>query len=383
MKFGAFLSLLTLSISVQAQDCGTYFNSAELANYVSLLDRVEHASPSWLDFRISDQPIVISNAKRYATCGAVYFAGKIVSRLTLSSTILQPQHVDLQEIIDKLPAGLTPEQKTAIIDKITKDISAPLEWSFIEVNIPNGPPTPVEFKPVLDSLKRFSAIAVNTDENEINLNRVFSTMAHEGFHAFYQGSERPIADRSMYAWPSWSSAIADTGSTVTECYRSTPVVSAFQKSEEANLARAIALLQQGDVSGAKESIAAFFSDRAKREDLVRSGAPMSRDHSSKVSCAFAEAGLELVEGSAQFVGIDSLIKAGLLNERDFVSYLLAESTSDEAWYRTGSLQIYLAKTALEPKLFNEFLVDLSRLDQPDRSLDSLLKAYLKSVGMVI
>lgn len=361
-----YIGLLLLAPTLTHAACDSFWSSNELNSFIALLNKVDQG-PTWRSFKITNHPIVVTNAETHPTCAVIYLDGRVVSKMSLSIGLLQPEPINLENVIQSLPKELTKEQRQAFIEQIMARFSRPFDWGFIDPNIPNViPPPPSEFKDVLNKLGHFSAVAVSLHSAGTDTERLMSTIAHEGFHHFYQGSEKPEWERSRYPWPTWSQRVADVGSTVEQCYKAGQKVIELHIAENHALLDAVLNAQSGKRSQAVSLIRKFLELRRLRSEIVKNNSVKSRNSGeSSVTCAFAEASLELVEGSAQFVGVDTLIKSGLLSINDFVKVIDTSNQSSESWYRSGALQLLFAKTLL---IDVDFQAMLSRIEKsPDDS----------------
>ncbi len=290
--------------------------------------------------------------------------------MTLSSELLQPVPIDLEQLSQSIPKDIDEKQRQDLIQQIKLRFSQPFEWGFIDPNLPNiSPAPPIEFKDALFKLGYFSAIAVSLHSLKENIERLVSTIAHEGFHHFYQGSERQIDNRSHYQWPTWSHRLADTSSTVEQCYNSNQDVADLHETELRTLLDATISAQLGKRPQAIEMMIRFLELRMLRRKQVEDNPVKSRNSGeAATNCDFAEESLELVEGSAQFVGLDALIKSGLLSPETFANRIEAANQSSESWYRSGALQLLFAKTILNEADFENMLSRIERSSDSRRGL---------------
>jgi hypothetical protein len=350
------LFLLVAYASANAS-CEDFWSSEDLKSYIALLEKVRAARPAWRNFKITDHAIIIANAKTEPQCASVYFNGTTVSNMTLSSGILQLASVDIEAMTKQLPKELNDDQRKAVIEQIKAHFSQPADWHQIGPNVPNANVPDTDFKPILDRLGQYSAIAVSLHQFASKATYLLNVVAHEGFHSFYQGSERSLQDRAKYKWPDWAINLADVSSTVAECYSPNNEVATAHKIEKATLLSAVKAANSGDRAAALDLTRKFFEIRRQRYNLVEEHAVKTRDLRSTMTggCRSAEAGLELTEGSANFVGLESIIRAGLVHEADAVSFVEDQNTSTESWYGTGTLQIILAKALLNEPDFSKLL----------------------------
>jgi hypothetical protein len=200
---------------------------------------------------------------------------------------------------------------------------------------------------------------------------------HESFHLHVQFPEW-LDQPGVYAWPLWDRQ-PDRAQLRARCYGSREVTDALGR-EHAALLAAFDALDSLDVAGGRRAILAhaeqFVERRAERYrllDTVRvemDGRP--------ASCAAAEDVMELQEGTAQWVGHATTVRAGLVTRSGKRgSYARPQP---EAFYQLAPLQLWVLDAVLSDDEMRVLTAALARSSGPSAPRGTVYASFQEIIS---
>ncbi len=197
----------------------------------------------------------------------------------------------------------------------------------------------------------------------------FSIMVHEAFHFFHQ-------NRGLSTNP-WPRLRLGKNTARDSCYKKSPGVQQVLEQEVAALYEAVSIsLGNGDfLTPLKE----FIRLRKERYRIV---GPLPANQASEgiSNCLQFEANRETIEGSAQYIGMSTVLQLGLISKEDFLSNFksnLKASQPTVLYYFTGLAQLMLLER-IKGSAFLPFLQEVSRQNNAAAYVELLAAELEKS-----
>jgi hypothetical protein len=186
---------------------------------------------------------------------------------------------------------------------------------------------------------------------------------HESFHL--QSQFPTWLDQSRaYAWPAWDRQ-PDRRELRERCYAGSPELAAALEAEIAALVAAFDAVSMDDssrnVTLGLHHAQRFVALRASRR-ILQDTVTVSQG-SRRISCGLAEDLMELEEGTTQWLGHATTVRAGLTTTANLRgSYA---GVQPEAFYRTGPLQLWALGGLLGDDALRRIIASIARSSEPN------------------
>lgn len=197
----------------------------------------------------------------------------------------------------------------------------------------------------------------------------FMTLAHEAFHYFGQSLQT-----QQGLWPTFPKepgfSLAARAQIVKQCYNFNPDMLEVTQKEFGSLRQAFRLAMQGaPEADVKEKAQEFFSFRTQRR-LMTSEVRIL-DEGTDRNCEQAESTMELSEGTAEYVGLQSVMNAGLMTYSEVDKWMglaLDQPTGpSEPYYRVGALALMILNK-IDPTGLQESIKQMSKASEPRQTI---------------
>lgn len=318
MKF-AKISVLVLvnlfSLHLFAEDavCEKFLTSKKAALIVKGISEIDsNKSDLWPTFDLSATPIFLIDEKNYKNC-VLKIEGSKVESTELKTQVPIDNH-------------LYTFCGTSIKQSCPNDDSSNVAVVYRLDN-------------VIDGLEAFGFEPFKID---------FATIAHESFHLIGQ-SQAAL----KFGW--WSkftngslSSSESRNEIVQKCYnQNAEVLKMIQKETELlqNLTKA-ALDKTLDLENLRTKASEYISARQSRQDFL-SG--LSILIAGKNSCGEAESYMEFLEGTAEFIGLQTAIDGKVMSNSDLLGWIKNaldySKPAGEYFYRTGAMMLLIMKNS--------------------------------------
>lgn len=308
------LALATLSISAAnaSPACDAFANSDAVAKFeakYALLATMPYSL--WDDYRPETHTVILTSLKTNADCAVVLKAGTRTDVLTLDLPLTMGNGLyDFQFIGGNEHPGIQNFLRTTGVPRV---LLLNLDGTKLAIPEPN---------------------AIRMGYNHFDLDLT----VHEGFHLnlmFAKMFKHPGAG----AWPEWDHQ-PSRDKLGGLCYSSPKAKPLFDIEMKA-LVRAVKLAlvdRRPDlaINAGRE----FIQRRAERYAALADVRVPSHSVAEGISCAQAEAIMELEEGMADFLGVGTIHKLGLINDSQALEHVAVDS-GDSSFYRFGSGQMLL------------------------------------------
>ncbi len=359
----ALLLAATMAATAEAQStCRTAFADSVSVRELRAFDRVAAVPPVWDGYRLARHPLLLLADSTHhggpvtPVCAAIWKAG---ARLRIVELAARPAF------------------STALYGMIDLDPVGPHARNATELAAAFHQPTPVVASALrAQGVRRAIVLNVPLDFGPLGaLGRMLTTMkadpallhadlaVHESFHLHTQFPAW-LDQHRTYAWPAWD-VQPDRRQLRERCYAGTTELSAALESEIGTLLAAFDALYADSASPdpvlALAHARRFVDARAARRRLqdtmsVARGA-------TRISCALAEDLMELEEGTTQWIGHATTVRAGLTTlARQRGSYA---GKQPDAYYRTGPLQLWILEGLLGRDAMRRVTASIARSAGPD------------------
>ena len=300
--------------SAQTSSCDAYLASSEVQDTQDLLRKLSALPrPIWGQYRLENHTIILTDSRAYPGCAVVI--DKMVA-----------VKVDLESPVSFLN-GMYEFYFSPVLVNFPKALKAELErrgtvqalvYNTDRVFLDKLLGHPTEFE---KHLKGYDTLHHHV-------------MIHEGLHIFAQFPK--WFGKPNYEWPSWDKQ-PDRGAVTQLCYQAPNVKRIYEKEHKVLLStfKLLFIFERPDL--AKQAAREFLQVRQSRYLLLTNTTVPSRHDPKGISCAHAEAIMELEEGVADFVGNGTRMLIGELSPRQ-----IAEASSmlqESSFYDFGFLQM--------------------------------------------
>ncbi len=375
------LVLLAAPAAATAQStCRDAFADSVTTREIAALGRVAATGPVWDEYRLARHPLLLladsSHHGGAATpvCAAVWRAGKQLQIIELAER--PPFSTPLYGMINLDAAGSAPVGSAAELAAAWK----PAPPSVAAVLRARGVTRAVVLNMPLDfrRLGTLGAMLVRMHADPASMHADLA--AHESFHLQVQ-IPAWLDQHQSYEWPSWD-VQPDRSELRQRCYAGSPAIAAALESE---LAALLAAFNDVAVDSAHRDAVAgltharqFVEARAARRRLqdtmtvARAG--------GRISCALAEDLMELEEGTAQWIGHATSVRAGLTTMTTLHgSYA---GTQPEAFYKTGPLQLWVLDGLLGHERMRRLTRSIARSEGPDGRRGGLFAQFAEQTRVL-
>ena len=188
---------------------------------------------------------------------------------------------------------------------------------------------------------------------------------HESFHLHSQFPTW-LDQRRTYAWPGWDRQ-PDRPQLRERCYAGTPAIAAaFDAEMQALLAAydAVVVAEKRDKRAGRRHARRFVELRAERRRLQDTVTVAQGNRT--ISCELAENLMELEEGTTQWLGHATTVRAGLTTTARLRGPY--SGTQPERFYQTGPLQLWILEGLRGPKAMRRITASIARSKGPEGSL---------------
>lgn len=325
---------------VKAQSCDSFLESPALTPIVQGLQELsKNQKPVWSKFSVPSVPIFFINQRDFPNCIALWNEQKITT-FSAPANIQSIQN-GLYEFCGADPFKACPK---------SNETASSLDLGML-----------YRLDNVLEGLTAVGFMPAQTN---------LLTLSHEGFHIFGQ-----YLGAKSQQWP----VLQDAGfslearkEVIGKCYSKNLEVSEMTKAELQSLRSALHLVSVNEEkTEIKEQLFKFFETRKKRHEIVKEERILDITGKSQ-SCEEAESKMELMEGSAEFVGLQTAIDAKVMSYEDIDRWLgLAieqPNGPSEPYYRFGAMALMIVRK-LSPDQLEQMI---SRINKQTNSQNTII-----------
>lgn len=300
------------AVELPATACDLLESSASVRDIIGLVrDSATVRVPLWTDYSPSQQVYALTGKNDLGICVLVYDKPNLTGRIELATPITFEN--ELYDFYNEGQASALPEKLQSYFQaagiKVATIIDAGVDfWASSE------------YKPYQTFLLGVSGF-------------VPETLIHEAFHH--------VGQRAGTNWPEWASAV-HRDQIDPECYRATDEIKAlYQREAQALIAAFQLTTQYHKMDLAKQAAQVFIDTRKVRYQRLQDLPPPASGN--KLDCPQTEAALEMVEGTAQYIGLGYQLLTGRLDHLRLQARLTAEIDYDSNYYNFGALQLLILR----------------------------------------
>ncbi|HEU0302860.1 MAG TPA: hypothetical protein VFR37_25585 [Longimicrobium sp.] len=356
------LLLAALSFRAAAAEaqpgCREAFGDSLAVRTIRAFDRAAAVPPVWDDFTPARHPILLladsTHRGRPETpvCAAIWRAGAPLEVVELAARprLLTPLFgmVNLESVgpASADPSGGIP----AVPDPVAAELRARGVTRAVVLDVP------------LD-LGRLGRLGQMLREGRVDPAQMQADFAvHEGFHLHVQFPHW-LDQRRTYAWPAWDQQ-PDRRELRERCYAGSPELAAALAREIAALVAAFDAVAADStrrdvtlgVRHARHAVQ-LRAERRRLQDTLTVALGGRR-----ISCELAEDLLELEEGTTQWIGHATMVRAGFATMEGLRGRYAG--TQPEVFYQTGPLQLWVLEGILGGAAMRHVTVTLARSAGP-------------------
>ncbi|MEW5917192.1 MAG: hypothetical protein AB1762_12340 [Gemmatimonadota bacterium] len=349
----SLLLLLAVS-SLQAQPCPPT-RPQEVRDLLAALDASAAVGAVWSDYTVANHPVVLLSQSSDLTaraCATIWRHRKPPQEVVLSSGMRLS--TPLYAMWNGDSVGRNPNKFNAGI--VTTFRAVPPE---LETALRRDGDTRVVIVPSPLRLEDLGNFGRALQSMNVRVVPMLTQLAiHESYHLHVQ-MPTWLDQTRRYEWPTWDMQ-PDRKALVERCYAPAGgAVNDALKKEIAALDRAWHLLMgtRDSATDAQALGAAreFIAARRERYGLLKDvTVPVTPEVS--ISCERADDVLELQEGSAQWIGFVTTVRAGVANAQ--------VGRSNEAFYTTGPYQLWILERLIGADSMRALTRDIAQSTEP-------------------
>ena len=343
--------------------CGEAFSDSLAARDLDALNRVAAVGPVWDDYRLARHPLLLladsshHGSARTPVCAAIWRAGKALRIIELAER--PPFSTALYGMIDLDAARAAPLGSAAEFAAAWKPAPAAVAAALRAAGVTRAVVLNVPLD--LHRLGTLGGVLIRMHVDPAAMHADLAT--HESFHLQVQ-IPAWLGQHRNYRWPAWDIQ-PDRAELRHRCYAGSPAIAAALESELGALLAAFTAVAADslhrDAGAGLRHARRFVEARAARRRL-QDGVTVTRG-GEQISCGLAEDLLELEEGTAQWIGHATSLRAGLTTMTALHgSY---SGTQPEAFYKTGPLQLWVLDGLLGHDALRQVTRSIARSAGPD------------------
>ena len=343
--------------------CRDAFSDSLATRELESLERVAAAGPVWDDYRLARHPLLLladsshHGGARTPVCAAIWRAGKPLRVIELAER--PPFSTPLYGMIDLDAAGSATVGSAAEFAAAWKPAPPSVAAALRAAGVTRAVVLNVPLD--LHRLGTLGATLIRMHADPAAMHADLAT--HESFHLQVQ-IPAWLAQHRNYRWPAWDIQ-PDRAELRKRCYAGSPAIVAALESELGALLAAFTAVAADSVhrdpAAGLRHARRFVEARAARRRL-QDGITVTRA-GEQISCGLAEDLLELEEGTAQWIGHATSVRAGLTTMTALHgSYA---GTQPEAFYKTGPLQLWVLDGLLGHDTLRRITRSIARSSGPD------------------
>jgi hypothetical protein len=360
--------------------CRDAFADSLATREIAALGRVAAVEPVWDNYRLARHPLLLladsthHGAAGTPVCAAIWRAGKPLRIIELAER--PPFSTPLYGMINLDAAGAAPVGSAIEFAAAWKPAPASVAAALRAEGVTRAVVlnVPLDFH----QLGVLGAVLTRMHADPARMHADLAT--HESFHLQVQ-IPAWLDQHQSYEWPGWDIQ-PDRAELRQRCYAGTPAISAALESELAALLAAFndvaADSTRHDPVAGLSHARQFVEARAVRRRLqdtmtvARAG--------GRISCALAEDLMELEEGTAQWIGQATSLRAGLTTMTTLLgSY---SGTQPEAFYKTGPLQLWVLDGLLGQDGMRRLTRSIARSRGPDGAKGGLFAQFAERTSVL-
>ena len=363
---------LALAVPAQAQStCDRAFSDSTALRDLRAINSVAAIPPIWNGYTLANHPLLFiadtTHRGRSATpvCAAIWRANKPLQIIELASRPRFSTPVYALINLDAIGPRANAADMAGAFPPVEPAVAARLrELGVTRVVALN---MPLNF----DRLGRFGEMMKTMTMNPALMQADLAV--HESFHLHSQ-FPRWLDQSRTYDWPAWDHQ-PDRKELRERCYAGTP---AIKQAHEQEMSALLAAFDAVSADSAQRDLAAgirharrFVELRAARralQDTMTVG-----QGSRRISCALAEDVMELEEGSGQWIGHATTVRAGLTTKARLRAAYGAPQP--EHFYRSGPLQLWVLHGLLGDAAMQRLVTSIVRSVTPDGANGSLFNQF--------
>jgi hypothetical protein len=361
------LVLLTAAATtrpVTAQsNCRMAFGDSLARRELEAFARVASVPPVWDDYTLASHPLLLLADSTHRgqpgtpVCAAIWRAGASLEIIELPAR--PPLSTPLYGLIDLDSIGPGAPSSARALGAAQRQVPPAVARELLARGIKR-----IVVLPVPMSFDRLGALGAALRQAGADGVLMQADLAvHESFHLHVQFPTWLDQPRT-YTWPSWDRQ-PERRELRDRCYGGSTEVSALLRQEHAALLAAFDALDSiAGVQGKRTVLSharQFLQMRASRRALLDT-VTIALD-GQRISCARAEDALELQEGTAQWIGHATTVRAGLVTRAGKRSSYA--QTQPEAFYQFAPLQLWVLEGLIGPDALRALTAALARAPDPN------------------
>lgn len=374
MHRAALTYLCALAAPVAAQTpCARAFTDSLAQRDLAALERVAAVPPVWDTYSVANHALLLvadsahRGSQATPVCAAIWRADRDLEIVELAR---RPRlSTPLYGMVSLEPVGqATHEWAAPLAARLAPDSVLRHRLASRQIDRAIVLPFPMDFA-------RLGAMGAAMQQAGINPALLQADFAvHEGYHLHVQFPAW-LGQGGIYAWPSWDRQ-PDRQQLRERCYAGSPAITDAVRREHAALLLAFDGLDSLDAgwlprSAISERAARFVTLRGERYALLDS--VRVEIEGRPATCAEAEDVMELQEGTSQWVGHATTVRAGLVTRSGKRgSYARPQP---EAFYQFGPLQLWIMDALLTDDAMRDVTARMARSTSQDSPEGSVFRQF--------
>lgn len=368
-RAGVIASLLVTSIGAawgpaQAQSgCAEAFADSLSVRTLQTFERVAAVPPVWDDYTLARHPLLLLADSVYRgradtpVCAAIWRSGRPLEIVELAAH--PPFSTPMYGMIDSDPVGSGAVEHAGELDVVRRPappaVAAALHargvTRVVVLNVPMNFATLGRIGEMLQS--------ANADPARIQADLA----VHESFHLHSQFPTW-LAQERAYGWPSWDHQ-PDRPELRQRCYAGSPELA---QALAAELQALVAAYDAVSVDSGRRDMSLGLHHARRFVELRRARRALQDtmtvpQGSRRISCGLAEDIMELEEGTSQWIGHATTVRAGLTTTAALRGRYAG--SQPEVFYQTGPLQLWILDALLGQEVVRRITASIARSTGPD------------------
>lgn len=327
--------------SLPILNCNSFFNSTELLLFLNAYGNLKGVGLSmWHDYRPERHSSVLTNIETGANCAVVISGGKVVARLSLKTPI-SIQNGLFDFYISKKNAAKFPVELSDYLKQSKIDLSLVYNLSLMKLG--NRAPG---------------------DDQKLTLQEYLDVYVHELYHLLTAIPSDMNVPGGL-KWPTWAK-MPDRWQIAKLCYISEKAKPFYLKEKELAMQMINNMFLVHNQNLAMENARQYIQYRKSRYQAVANVRVPSAMDPGGVSCEKADAIMEMVEGTAQYVGVGTMLVLKFYNFADVLKMMNYDEPN--AWFYYSALAQMLVVNRLSSNLITIITKRLSQSSSSDRGV---------------